>query len=68
VISGLIWRTFKTVGLPDGGVSRLTFSRGNTWVRPPEGQVMLEIRVESRRGGGRLTWLSDGTELDRVMP
>jgi len=68
VISDLIWRTFETVGLPDGGVSRLTFSRGNAWVQPPEGQVMLEIRVEHRMGAGRLTWLSDGTELDRVMP
>jgi hypothetical protein len=68
VISDLIWRTFETVDLPDGYISRLTFSRGNPWVRPPEGQVMLEIRVEHGMRGGRLTWLADGTELDRVMP
>jgi hypothetical protein len=29
---------------------------------------MLEIRVEHGVRGGRLTWLADGTELDRVMP
>jgi hypothetical protein len=68
VISNLVSRTFETVGLPEGHVSRLTFSRGNTWVRPPEGQVMLEIRVEHGMRGGRLTWLADGTELDRVLP
>jgi hypothetical protein len=68
VISNLVSRTFETVGLPEGHVSRLTFSRGNAWVRPPEGEVMLEIRVEHGMGGGRLTWLADGTELDRVLP
>jgi hypothetical protein len=68
MISNLVWRTFETVNLPEGHVSRLTFSRGNPWVRPPEGQVMLEIRVEHGMGGGRLTWLADGTELDRVLP
>jgi hypothetical protein len=68
VIWSLVSRTFETVGLPEGHISRLTFSRGNTWVRPPEGQVMLEIRVEHGMGGGRLTWLANGTELDRVLP
>ncbi|WP_419696103.1 hypothetical protein ACN2CC_09445 [Mesorhizobium muleiense] len=68
VIFDLVSRTFETMSLPDGYISRLTFSRGNTWVRPPEGQVMLEIRVEHGMRGGRLTWLADGTELDRVMP
>ena len=68
VITSLVSRTFEMMGLPEGYVSRLTFSRGNTWVRPPEGQVMLEIRVEHSSAGGRLTWLADGTELDRVMP
>jgi hypothetical protein len=68
VISSLVWRTFETVDLPEGYVSRLTFSRGNPWVRPPGGQVMLEVRVEHVSGGGRLTWLADGTELDRVLP
>jgi hypothetical protein len=63
-----VWRTFEMMDLPEGYVSRLTFSRGSTWVRPPEGQVMLEIRVEHSSSGGRLTWLADGTELDRVMP
>jgi hypothetical protein len=68
VIFDLVSRTFEAVGLRDGYISRLTFSRGNPWVRPPEGQVMLEIRVEHGMRGGRLTWLADGTELDRVMP
>lgn len=68
VIFDLVSRTFEAVGLPDGYISRLTFSRGNPWVRPPEGQVMLEIRVEHGMRGGRLTWLADGTELDRVVP
>jgi hypothetical protein len=68
VLSDLIWKTFGEMSLPDGQVSRLTFSRGNVWVRPPEGQVMLEIRVERGFDGGRITWLSDGTELDRVLP
>jgi hypothetical protein len=68
VISALSWKTFGEMNLPDGHVSRLTFSRGNPWVRAPEGQVMLEIRVERGFNGGRITWLADGTELDRVMP
>jgi hypothetical protein len=68
VLSDLIWKTFGEMNLPDGQVSRLTFSRGNLWVRPPEGQVMLEIRVERGFDSGRITWLSDGTELDRVLP
>jgi hypothetical protein len=68
MITSLVWRTFELVDLPDGYVSRLTFSRGNPWVRPPEGQVMLEVRVEHGMESGRLTWLADGTELDRVLP
>lgn len=68
VLSDLIWKTFDEMNLPNAHVARLTFSRGNPWVRAPEGQVMLEIRVEGGPGGGRITWLSDGTELDRVMP
>jgi hypothetical protein len=68
VLSDLIWKTFGEMNLPDGQVSRLTFLRGNPWVRAPEGQVALEIRVEHGMQGGRMTWLADGTELDRVMP
>jgi hypothetical protein len=68
VIDSLAHRTFDTIGEPGGRVSRLTFSRGNPWVRPPEGEVMLEIRVQAGFRGGRLTFLADGTELDRVLP
>jgi hypothetical protein len=63
-------RTLERLGLKDGVISRLTFERGNVFVASPRGHVLVEIRADmpGGRGGGRVTYEPDGTELDVVLP
>lgn len=70
ILDTLKQRTLERVNLPDGRVFRLTFERGNVFVASPHGQVLVEIRVDGPdgRGGGRVTYEPDGTELDAVLP
>jgi hypothetical protein len=69
-IEGLVSRTMQRLKLKDGKLTRPTFSRGDAFVRPPDGKIMVEIRTETKdgRNGGRIVYTIDGQELQVVPP
>ncbi len=65
-IANLMDRARTDAAIDGGTVRRLIFSAGFRRASPPPGGAVLAIRVEGTARAMWLTYLPDGTEIDRV--
>ena len=59
--------TLTRLGLPDGKVERITISKQKIFM-PRNDLILIEIRAEAGRRGGRVAYDLNGNVVDVVMP